>query len=351
STGLGASFDYKSYLAKSDIYSVISYPEIKVVASGQGSKLKQSLFWLKQRFEGAIEKILPEPQAAFLAGLTLGEKKELSQELTEAFKKTGTTHIVALSGYNISIIAGFFMTIFGWFMLRRSLRFWLAVVAIIFFTVLTGASASVVRAAIMGILVLVARQEGRMYNVRNALAFAGAVMIFINPKILRFDIGFQLSFGATMGLVWLAPVFEKWFVKLPRALGLKEILIATLSAQLAVLPLLLVYFGQLSIVSPAANLVVLVFVPWAMLIGFLAGSAAMIWLALGKIFGWLAWLILTFEIKAIEFFASLPLASVKISWGWLSVTIYYLVLVAFLYRFFAKQKSRILVESYASDSQ
>jgi len=343
-------FDYKNYLAKSDIYSVIAYPEIKILTQGQGSRLKQSLFWLKQKFEAAIEKILPEPQAAFLAGLTLGENKELSQELSDAFKKTGTTHIIALSGYNISIIAAFFMTIFGWFMLRRSLRFWLAVLAIIFFTILTGASASVVRAAIMGILVLLARQEGRMYNVRNALAFAGAVMIFLNPKILRFDIGFQLSFGATMGLVWLAPVFEKWLEKLPRVLGLEEILIATLSAQFAVLPLLLVYFGQLSIISPAANLVILIFVPWAMLIGFIAGGAAMIWLAAGKILGWLAWLVLTFEIKAAEFFARLPLSAIKVQWGWPVVTIYYLILLLFLYRFYLKQRSEILVEKWA-DSQ
>ena len=340
-------FDYKTYLAKSDIYSIVLHPEIKVLAAGRGNKIKQALFALKQKYENSIESLLPEPQASFLAGLNLGQNKQISSELSEAFKKSGTSHIVALSGYNISIIAAFFMTIFGWLMIRRSLRFWLAVLAIVFFTILTGASASVVRAAIMGILVLLAMHEGRMYNVRNALVFAGAVMIYFNPKILRFDIGFQLSFLATAGLVWLSPVFEKWLQNLPRAWGLKEILIATLSAQLAVLPLLLVYFAQLSIISPLANLVILLFIPQTMLLGFLAGGIGMAWLAAAKIFGWLAWLFLTFEIGAIRFFASLPFSSVKIQRGWLFAIIYYLILIGLLYLFFNKQKKEILAEKYA----
>ena len=126
-------FDYKSYLAKSDIYSLMSNPEIKILEPGQGSRLKATLFWLKQKFETAIEKLLAEPQASFLAGLILGEKRNLPQELNDAFQKTGTTHIIALSGYNITLVASFFMTIFGWLMLKKSLRFWLAVLAIILF--------------------------------------------------------------------------------------------------------------------------------------------------------------------------------------------------------------------------
>jgi len=349
STALGAGFDYKTYLAKSDIYSVVASPKIEVLARGQGNRIKQALFALKQKYTNSIQSLLPEPQAGFLAGLNLGENRQLSPELSDAFAKSGTSHIVALSGYNISIIAAFFMTIFGWFMLRRSLRFWLAVAAIIFFTILTGASASVVRAAIMGILVLLARHEGRMYNIRNALVFAGAVMVYINPKILRFDIGFQLSFLATAGLVWLAPVFEKWFGRLPKSFGLKEILIATLSAQLAVLPLLLVYFARLSIISPLANLVILLFIPQTMLIGFLAGGIGMAWLGAAKIFGWLAWLFLTFEIGAIKFFAGLPLASVKMQWGWPIAIIYYLTLIGLLYLFYQKERKEILVEKYAEN--
>jgi competence protein ComEC len=348
--GSAGEFDYKSYLAKSDIYSLASYPEIKVLAKGRGSKIKSVLFWLKERFETSIEKLLPEPQAAFLAGLTLGEKRQIPESLSEAFKKTGTTHIVALSGYNISLITFFVLAILGWLLIKRNLRFWLAVLAIVFFTILTGASASVVRAAIMGVLLILARQEGRLYNIRNALVFAGAAMIYLNPKILRFDIGFQLSFLATAGLVWLAPVFEKWFGRLPKIFGLKEILIATLSAQMAVLPLLVVYFGQLSIISPIVNLIILLFIPSTMLAGFLAGGIGIIWLGAAKIFGWLAWLFLTFELAIIKFFASLPLASVKMNWGWPLAIIYYLIMIGLLYLFYDKQKKEILVEKWADEA-
>ena len=361
-------FDYKSYLAKSDIYSVMGFPEIKAL-EGIGHldkkvpdalfKLKKGLFWLKRDFESVLSKSLPEPQASFMAGLTLGEKKTMPANLTEALKKTGTTHIVALSGYNIGLIAGFIMSLLTMLAVRRTLRFWLAVLAIIFFTVLTGASASIVRAAIMGILVLLARQEGRMYNIRNALVFAGAVMVYLSPKILRFDIGFQLSFLATMGLVWLAPVFdphtlrgagvEKWFAGLSKLYKLKEILIATLSAQLAVLPLLLVYFGQLSIISPMVNLLILLLVPQTMLLGFATGIVGMFWLLPAKLFAWIAWLYLTVELSVIKFFADLPLASVNLRWNWFLAIFYYAVILFLLYKFHKKQRSIILVNQWTEN--
>lgn len=340
-------FDYKNYLAKSDIYSLMDYPEIKILAPGKSSKIKASLFWLKGKFEETIKKLLPEPEAGFLAGLTLGESKNLPDDLSLAFQKTGTSHIVALSGYNITIIASFIMTIFGWFMLRKNLRFWLATLAILFFTILTGAASSVVRASIMGFLVLLAANQGRLFSVRNALVFAGGFMIFLNPKILRFDIGFQLSFLATAGLIWISPVFEKLFDKLPKIFGLKGILIATLSAQLAVLPLILINFSRLSIIAPLANLAILIFIPSTMLFGFLAGTIGMLWLAAAKIFSWLAWLFLWLELGLIKFFAGLPFSSFQTKWGWPMAIIYYLILIGLLYLFYNKEKKEILVEQWA----
>ncbi|MBI4708956.1 MAG: ComEC/Rec2 family competence protein [Candidatus Portnoybacteria bacterium] len=276
-----------------------------------------------------------------------------------------------MSVYNITIIASFFMTIFGWFMLPRNARFWLAVLAIVFFTILTGASASVVRASIMGVMVLVARQGGRLYSVKNALVFAGAVMIFLNPKILRFDISFQLSFLATAGLIWLAPVFDPviqlWLspkatnkTRMPKLIyGVErwsitqkfiEILVTTFSAQLAVLPLILVYFSQLSLISPLANMAILLLVPFAMLLGFLIGGLGIIWLWGAKVLGWVLWLILTLKIKMIEFFAGLPLSSLEMQWDWIFAIIYYLILTLFLRWFYQRQKSGILVEKYATDN-
>jgi len=161
-------FDYQKYLAKDDIYSIVYYPEIKLLSQDQGDWLMEKLLAVKLRFKNSVSQILSEPQAAFLGGLLLGEKRGLPADLMADFSRTGTTHIIALSGYNITIIAVALMALFNFFMVRRQISFWLSMTVIILFVLLTGASASVVRAAVMGILVLLAQQVGRLYQIRNA---------------------------------------------------------------------------------------------------------------------------------------------------------------------------------------
>ncbi len=357
-------FDYAKYLAKDEIYSIVYYPEVKFLQSGQDSWLKASpfdwlrarLFWVKNKFENSINQILAEPQASLLAGLLLGEKRGFSPGLIDDFSRTGTTHIIALSGYNITIIAVALIALFNLFMVRRQISFWLAAAVIILFVIMTGGSASAVRAAVMGILVLIAQQAGRLYSIRNALVFAGAVMIYFNPKVLTFDLGFQLSFAATLGLVYLSPILQRWLTPkaepavlsgfaqsnrkniLPKVLlPLKEVLIATLSAQIAVLPLLVINFGRLSLIAPLANLLILLFIPATMFLGFLAGLAGIFWLEIGKILGWFAWLFLTYEIKTIELLAKIPLAAAQFKWNWWGGTIYYAVLIFLIWHFVRKQ--------------
>lgn len=264
---------------------------------------------IKINFENSLNKYLPEPQASFLAGLTVGTRRNIPQDLKEAFIKTGTIHIIALSGYNITIIAQFINWIFGAFF-PAFISFWLAIIFIILFTLMTGASASIVRAAIMGVLVLIAHRGSRLYNVRNALIFSASLMVFQNPQILRWDIGFQLSFLATLGLIYIAPYFEKKLQKLTNFLKIRESLVATLSAQTAVLPLLLFYFGRLSLISPLANILILPVIPFSMLLGFLIGLTDYIFPPLIQIFALPAWLLLTYKIKIIEFLASLPYSSI-----------------------------------------
>jgi competence protein ComEC len=342
-------FDYQKYLAKDEIYSVIYYPEIKLIGAHQGSWFMEKLLLLKNGFENSLGKILNEPQAAFLAGLLLGEKRGLPRELMADFSRTGTTHIIALSGYNITIIAVALMSLFNFFMLRRAISFWVALLVIVLFVIMTGASASAVRAAIMGILVLIAQQAGRLYSIRNALIFAGAVMVFINPKVLTFDLGFQLSFGATLGLVYLSPILKRWIISDETEatsnkliLTLKQILVTTLSAQIAVLPLLVINFGQLSLIAPLANLAILPFIPLTMFWGFVATLGGVFWLEIGKILGWLAWLFLSYEIKIIQLLAKVPLAALKFSWNWWAGGIYYLVLICLVWYFSKKYRDKML---------
>ena len=176
---------------------------------------------------------------------------------------------------------------------------------IIIFTIMTGASASVVRASIMGLVLLFANGYGRLYDSRNSLLLAGAVMIYQNPLILRFDVGFQLSFLAVMGLLYIYPFLNNKFHKIPELWKLKELTLMTISAQIAVAPSLIYYFNQFSFLSLPANILILPLVPFAMLIGFMSGIGGMIFLPLGKIIGLAAWTITTYQIQAISFFAAL----------------------------------------------
>jgi len=354
----GEDFDYQKYLAKDDIYSIVYFPEIKLLEQNQGSWLIGRLLFIKSKFKNSINQILIEPQGAFLSGLLLGEKRGLPTDLMADFSRTGTTHIIALSGYNITIIALSLMSLFNFFTIRRRVSFLVSVGIIILFVLMTGAAASVVRAAVMGILVLVAQQSGRLYQIKNALIFAGALMIYINPKILAWDVGFQLSFAATLGLVFLLPILKQRFIPdeeekdffpsmlnseafVKSAKSIKIILATTLAAQIAVLPILVINFGQLSLISPLANILVLPVIPITMLFGFLSALAGLLFLPLGEILGWVAWLFLTYEIKIIELLAKVPLAAINFKWTWLGGAIYYAILIWLVWRFNKKQKTLI----------
>ena len=326
-------FAYDKYLARFDIYSVCYRPKIKLLEKNQGNFLMANLFKIKNKFVLSMQKSLSEPQASFLGGLILGAKKSIPDDLMEDFNRTGTTHIVALSGYNITIIAVMIMNLCKSLWISRKKSFWISVTAITFFILITDASASVVRAGIMGTLVLLATQLGRMSRITNALVFAALVMILFNPKILIFDAGFQLSFLATCGLVYLSPKIEKYFKKLPNVFGLRENLVATLSAIALTTPLILYQFGRLSIVAPLVNVLILSVIPLSMAIGFLVGILGIIWLPLAQIVSWLAWVLLSYIIFIVETFSKISWVSLeigKINWIWLLV--FYFVISWLLFK-------------------
>ncbi|TSC90843.1 MAG: Uncharacterized protein G01um10142_215 [Parcubacteria group bacterium Gr01-1014_2] len=310
-------FDYINYLAKDGIFSLAYYPKISKVSRDDFSRPKEiailenlkislfkNIFKVKKVFEESVERVIAEPNAALVNGILLGSRQNIPQDLREAFNKTGTTHILAISGYNITII-GLYISFLLTFFMRRQKAFWLTVLGIILFTILTGASASVVRAAIMGILVLVAYREGRFYSMTNSIIFAGALMIALNPKILRFDVGFQLSFLATLGLIYLSPLVRDKLERVPNLLNFKENFIATVSAQIMVLPIILYNFGRFSILSLPANVLILPAVPLTMFFGFIAGILGLIWSQFGQVVGLVAWFLAEYEILIVKLFSSI----------------------------------------------
>jgi len=324
-------FDYVSYLARDDIFAVASFPKIEKIGEGRGNRILFLLSRAKHAFEGNIDAVLPEPHAAFMQGLLLGTRSSLPQNILNDFQIAGVSHIVALSGYNITIVGRFITTTLLFLTVPFTVSFWIATAGIILFVLLTGAAASVVRAGIMGILVLFAQKEGRPYHMTNALVFAGAAMILHNPFILRFDAGFQLSFLATIGLVYVAPQLDAWIGKYRHSARvparIRQTFVETMSAQLMVLPLLISLFGRVSLISPVTNILVLVAVPYSMAAGFAAGIAGFLWRPAGILSGFVAWVLLEYQLRVISFFAHVPLASVAIgAWVITPLLVFYAVI-------------------------
>ncbi len=293
-------FDYRNYLAKDGIFWSIRYPKVDLLKESESRGFYSILFKVKNSFINQINEILPEPHSSFLAALLVGARRSLPESLTEAFIKTGTSHIVAISGYNISLIGVILFNTLGFLLVPRRFVFWVTAAIIILFSLMAGAGASVVRAAIMGLLLLISKREGRFYGMTNAIIFAGAAMLFFNPFLLRYDAGFQLSFLATLGLVYLSPYFEILFMKLPNIFSFRSNLIATVSASLATLPVIIFSFGRFSAVSVPANVLILPAIPPTMLFGFSAGAISFISIKLGSFLGLIAWFLLSYQIWVIS---------------------------------------------------
>src|SRR5581483_5307637 len=199
----GNSFNYPEYLAKDGIYYLINRAEVKVISSGHGNFLKRQLFRIKNLFLGNLKKVLPEPHSSFAGGLIVAGKKSLPKDLLDQFQKTGTLQIVVLSGYNITIVAEAMIRFF------RSLPgaggFLAGAVSIILFSLMAGGTSTIIRAAIMALISILAKLTHRVYDARRALFLAGFLMVLQNPRILVYDPSFQLSFMATLGLMTLSP--------------------------------------------------------------------------------------------------------------------------------------------------
>ena len=303
-------FDYQNYLAKDNIFLISRNPEITLLNRPESLNFYAYLLILKKNFIAIIDKILSEPKSSFLAALLVGARRTLPDNLTSAFNITGTSHIVAISGYNISIISIMMLNFLSYLLLPRRLIFWIVIISILMFTLIAGAGASVVRAAIMGGLLVLAGREGRFYLVTNAIVFAGAAMLFANPYLLRYDTGFQLSFLAALGLIYLAPHFNRWFAGLPNFLSFRANLSATLSAQIMTFPIIFWEFGRVSLVATLANVLILPAIPTTMLFGFLSGLSGFISLKIAEILILPAWFLLSYQIFVVKILSILPLASI-----------------------------------------
>jgi competence protein ComEC len=316
------------------------FPKIKSLALHKGFWLKEKLLTLKNILTAQFKKFLPPDSAALMSGLTFGVRADFTKDFKNQMALSGTTHLVALSGYNIVILVSAVAAIFGHFLSRR-LTFYLTTFIIFLFVLMVGAEASVVRAAIMGFLSLLAGRVGRLYNFRNSVTIVAAIMVLFNPTILFFNIGFQLSFMSLLGIAYLSPVLKKIF-RFPDVsegfLGWRENLTTTLGAQLAVVPLLLQYFGQFSLTSFLANILILTFVPFTMFLGFILAGLGLLFPYLGFWVAWMANLLLTYEIGVIQLFSKLRLQIVSNQLSWIFFFISYSFLIGVILHYSSPKK-------------
>lgn len=300
------------------------------------------LEFIKQMFSSALVKLFPEPVAGFSQGIILGGQNiKFSNEFWQALKITSTAHLIAVSGYNITLIARGVANFLQWITLHRKLIWIFASLGVLVFIVFVGAPASSVRAGVISILMLVAQRFSRQNNTKIAFTFALALMSFLDPLTLKNDLGLQLSFLASFGIFYVAPKFLENRRNLDREAKpnfFKQTAMETLSAQLMVLPLLLFKFGTLSLIGVLANFIL---VPWIWLVmgfSFFAGLGMIIFEPLGRIIGFVGYPFLNFFVKTIEFFAGLPLAG--LSGVYISPLVLVVVYVGLFLWVFQVSKSR-----------
>lgn len=210
-----------------------------------------------------LQILYPEPSASLAAGLLMGQRSLIPQGILSDFRATGLMHVLALSGFNIVIIIQAVEAMLRFLPRRRAAL--VAAVIIVLFVLMVGPSSSVVRAAVMGCLTLVARMAGRSTSGLRLLAIAALAMILWEPSIALNDIGFQLSVGATAGLMLFGRPIEERLTWVPQKFGMRATLAATLAAQVFTTTIILIYFRNISLIAPLANLIVLPLIPLLML--------------------------------------------------------------------------------------
>ncbi len=330
-------FSYRDYLARSGVFSIMPDASFEVKGSGEGNTLLGMLLDFKDRAQQLIGQSLPEPSAGLLTGILLGDARGLSPEISNAFSVVGASHIIAISGFNMAILSGVVMGLLGRFNVRPRLAAFIGLTVILVYTVLVGASASVVRAAIMSSMLVIGALLRRKSYVPTSLAFVAVLLSLQNPTVL-WDVGFQLSLFATLGLALFANPLTDYFNAglarlFPRRTALiigdflGEPLIVSIAAQTLSLPLILLYFGKLAVVSLAVNLLVIPVQSVLMVLGLAATFLAFVAFPIAQILFWLDMLLLGWTLGVVRAFARLPFAQVDVQIDPRLIALFYVIVI------------------------
>jgi competence protein ComEC len=336
-------FDYQAYLAKEGIYCTSINPQVTILERGTGNKCLEFIYSVREHLSQILAMSLPEPQASLAQGIVLGIRSTIPDNLKHNLAITGTVHLLAISGINLTIITGLFITLGLWVFGRRYyIYIWLTLFLIWFYSFLTGLQAPVIRSAIMASLFLFAELLGRQKNTAVALTFCAAVMVGITPQIL-WNVSFQLSFLAMLGLILISPILQRLGQSLITRLirdaqfgvGVLNAISGSLSISLAAVvfiwPVIVYNFGLFSIIGPLATFLISPALPAIIIAGAITAITGFISLPVAQIIGYVTWIPLTYMLWLVNAFASFSISSISI--GMVSewfIWIYYCFLVLIL---------------------
>jgi ComEC/Rec2-related protein len=331
--------------ATGDVQASMSFPRI-VIGTNGGNPLIAQLYHLRVYWATIITQVLPQPLAALLIAIVLGLRTPTLKPLTLLFNVTGTAHLIVPSGFKVTIVASIILSCTKWLQtshLRRYIPGWhansgrwlqttLVITGIALYTILSGAGAAALRSGIMGSLLVLAPRIGRIYNIYTALAFSALIMSMQDPTVL-WDVGFQLSFLGTLGIVLFTPFIERhlhFLSHLPGGSIIAENCAVTLAAELATLPIFAITFQQISFIAPLANVLTVPLLGILIILGLLICLLGSIALPLAAVVGWIVWPLLWYTSQIITYCASLPYAHftvLNIDTDTLFPWLYYLFLV------------------------
>ena len=333
-------FDYIRYLKNKNIYLKSSMINVNHCDYKFNPKSLEDIFvWLKRNLRifrkslsKRIEIYLPEPQASLLIGILFGSERSFSQDFEENLRVSGTTHIISASGYNITILILASSKILSF--IKKKYRLIISLILIWLYCILSGLGASILRATVMGTLTIVSLLSGNVKNIHLLLPLGIFFLILINPKIL-FDIGFQLSILATLGLIYLLPSIEALIKKIFKINNVPQFIednfLSTISCTLSTLPISISIFEKISLVSIFSNILVLPLTETTMLYGAISLVSSFFLKNISQILFSIPYVQLKIFEFIVNFFGSIEWGYLDIKSSWLGIFIGFSLIIFCIY--------------------
>lgn len=331
-------FAYKDFMLSRDIYFSLSSTNFERIWTSK----KWIHYYMRHYREILLDRIwslYPQEEAIFLGGILFWARENIPKELKEDFNNSWLTHFIAVSGFNITLCIIFVTALFGFLPIFP--RIFLVVATIIAFSFFVGLWAPVVRAAIMGIIAYVLSQYGNKSHNFILLLFTALVMTLWSPFALNYNVSMHLSFLAVIWILYTQELWKKLCVFLPEIFSIREAFVLTLAALSFSLPVMIFQFWQVSLFAPIANIAVTWTIPLAMLVGALSLLSDVISPFLGQMVGFIAWILLYYDIQMVHFFWNLEFALIRFDfWAYKNIgqIVYFIILTYILFLYHSRKK-------------